>query len=69
MSAPLAVGEERHCVGKIAHATAAGAYVALRRQARRARFAPSKDGRLGVYRCPHCTLWHIGNSVNVEHRG
>ena len=51
------------CLGKIAHATAAGAHVALRRQLNSRKFRRQTGLTLHVYRCPACTLWHIGNSM------
>ena len=51
------------CLGKIAHATAAGAHVALRRQLNSRKFRRQTGLTLHVYRCPACTLWHISNSM------
>ena len=53
---------ELACVGKVTHATASGAYEARKRQVNRNRFIRRKGLSLVVYRCPHCTGWHIGNT-------
>ena len=51
------------CGGKICHATAAGAYDALRRQLNHPGFRRNKTLRLQVYRCTTCTQWHVGNGT------
>lgn len=49
------------CVGKIAHATAAGAHKHRIHLLKRGKRTPH-DMTLQVYRCANCHHWHIGNT-------
>lgn len=33
-----------------------------------ARQAERSVGRMQVYRCPHCDLWHVGHKVPSKHK-
>lgn len=50
------------CWGKAAHATAAGAHAVMKRMIRRHKHKIERHRRLTVYRCQHCSQWHIGGT-------
>jgi len=50
--------ERRQCFGKIKHRTPAQAKAAIKRMGN------SRKGRLNVYKCPWCHMFHVGRVPN-----
>ena len=68
MTQPAFTQKTDYCNGKISHATASGAYDALRRQTNHPGFRRVKNHHLQVYRCSTCTQWHVGNSTHTVNK-
>ena len=55
------------CTGKVAHRTFNDAINHIRKPYKSGTRDKLRHQKLDVYKCPYCSTWHVGKTINTTH--